>query len=86
MNKMMYSSKGKYSVLVFNLRQNYRWANSPDPENTLYTSVEYGRRTYGIWMFKDYSVFENLGDGGFINWALYGKFERDRGKVTFNKI
>ena len=86
LNKCMYSSKGNYSILVYNLQRNYKWDNAPDVANTLYTSVNYARVTYGIWMFKDYSVFQNLGDGGYLNWAFFGKIQRKDARVTFQPM
>ncbi len=37
---------------------------------------------FGIWVFED-GEFTNKGDGGWINWAFRGWFDRDGGHVKF---
>lgn len=72
MNTAWYESGEKYNVVVRNLSQDY-------DENLngvqTYGSAEYDGVTYGIWIFED-GEFTNKGDGGWINWAMRGVFER----------
>lgn len=84
--KSMYSGHGNYSVLVFNLQQKYRWEDEPAVDNTLYTSVTYGRNIYGIWIFQDNAKFQNLGQVGPKNWAYYGRIIKSGGNLTFFNI
>lgn len=79
-DEMGFGSKG-YNVMVFNL--------AVDHSDRLrgvrfYGSAKYGDLIYGIWVFRS-GTFENKGDGGFINWAFRGKFDRDEGKVEFRR-
>ena len=78
-NTVFYALKQKYNVMVFNLSQSYRH-NLKGVK--YYTSAKCGSVVYGIWAFEK-GVFENLGDGGFINWAFVGNFKRNGGHVTF---
>jgi len=71
---------GSYYVMVFNLRQGYVF--NPNPGSSYYRSANYGGITYGIWAFRGPVVFQNLGDGGWINWGFYGG-ERNNHTVTF---
>lgn len=71
-----------HNVMVFNLSQEY--------ENRLhgivfYASAVYHGITFGIWGFEG-GVFINKGDGGSINWAFAGNFDRDGGYVKFHKL
>lgn len=72
MNTAWYEGGEKYNVVVRNLSQDY-------DENVkgvkLYGSAEYDGITYGIWVFED-GEFTNKGDGGWINWAFRGYFDR----------
>lgn len=38
---------------------------------------------YGIWAFEN-GEFTNKGDGGWINWAFKGSFDRDGSHVKFH--
>ena len=65
----------QYNVLTVNMAQH------PDSghlnEVVFYGSVTYGDGTiFGIWGFKD-GDFTHEGDGGWINWAMKGWFDRD---------
>jgi hypothetical protein len=78
---------GKYNVMVFNMRQNYEFnppAGTFKFAQTTFNGGLTGNITYGIWVFSSAATFTNKGDGGFINWAFYGAFTRNRGTVTFS--
>jgi hypothetical protein len=72
-----------YNVMVFNLSQEYE----PRLKGIVfYGSAVYQRRiTFGIWAFES-GEFINKGDGGWINWAFTGNFERNGGYVKFHKM
>ncbi|WP_019547817.1 hypothetical protein [Streptomyces sulphureus] len=72
MNTAWYASGEEYNVVVRNLSQDY----DEDLNGVqTYGSAEYDGVTYGIWIFED-GTFTNKGDGGWINWAMRGVFER----------
>lgn len=75
------AKKGGYNVMVFNMRQGY----DTDIRNTavFFKQVIYNKIPYGVWIFNN-GTFTNKGDGGFINWAMYGNFKRDGKTVTFH--
>ncbi|WP_346997255.1 stress protein [Bacillus velezensis] len=81
MESLFYASGQKYNVMVFNLSQEYE-----DHFNGVqfYGSAVYDGITYGIWVFEDGS-FTNKGDGGWINWAFRGWFDRDGDHVEFHR-
>ncbi|MED1773665.1 stress protein [Bacillus velezensis] len=81
MESSFYASGQKYNVMVFNLSQEYE-----DHFNGVqfYGSAVYDGITYGIWVFEDGS-FTNKGDGGWINWAFRGWFDRDGNSVEFHR-
>ncbi|MGV7063777.1 stress protein [Bacillus velezensis] len=81
MESSFYASGQKYNVMVFNLSQEYE-----DHFNSVqfYGSAVYDGITYGIWVFEDGS-FTNKGDGGWINWAFRGWFDRDGDHVEFHR-
>lgn len=74
------AKKRGYNVMVFNLSQSYK----TDIRNTaeFFKLIEYDGIPYGVWIF-DKGTFTNEGDGGSINWAFYGDFERDGMTVKF---
>ena len=78
-----YSGKGKYSVLVFNLANDFIWHDVPDFDRTIYTPMYYGPYIYGIWIFQGPAKFENRGDGGIDNWAFFGRTEQVKNNLTF---
>lgn len=83
MESTYYSAGQRYNVMVFNLSQEYE-----DHFNGVqfYASAVYSNGvTYGIWAFED-GEFTNKGDGGWINWAFRGSFDRNEGHVKFNKL
>lgn len=80
-----YSVGGKYNVMVFNLEQPHSDGRLKGVQ--LYKSQKWGGTTYGIWVFER-GTFINKGDGGYINWAFKGSFNRkgNQGKrVVFRK-
>ncbi|MEK4313147.1 stress protein [Bacillus sp. FSL P4-0334] len=81
MESSFYASGQKYNVMVFNLSQEYE-----DHFNGVqfYGSAVYDGITYGIWVFEDGS-FTNKGDGGWINWAFRGWFDREGDHVEFHR-
>ena len=82
MESAYYAAEQQYNVMVFNLSQEYE-----EHFNGVqfYASAVYdGSITYGIWAFED-GEFTNKGDGGWINWAFQGWFERDGHYVKFRK-
>ena len=82
MESTFYSAGQQYNVMVFNLSQEYE-----DHFNSVkfYGSAVYtGGIVYGIWAFED-GEFTNKGDGGWINWAFRGWFDRDGSRVKFRK-
>ncbi|MED2911853.1 MULTISPECIES: stress protein [Bacillus] len=81
METTFYASGQKYNVMVFNLNQEYE-----DRFNGVqfYGSAVYDGITYGIWVFEDGS-FDNKGDGGWINWAFRGWFDRDNQHIEFHR-
>ncbi|MGW7490537.1 stress protein [Streptomyces sp. NPDC054786] len=84
MESAFYASGQHYNVMVHNLSQGYE-----DHLNGVkqYGSATYDGVTYGIWIFED-GEFTNKGDGGFINWAFRGVWERpdNGGYVKFSRI
>ncbi|MEA5603976.1 hypothetical protein [Nostoc sp. UHCC 0252] len=75
----------QYNVMVFNLSQGYT-KNFNNGIKTYFSAV-YDGVIYGTWIFED-GEFTNEGDGGYINWAFQGWFERtgDQGHhVIFRK-
>lgn len=68
-----------HNVMVFNLNQEYSKSLNG---LVFYGSAVYDGITFGIWGFYD-GEFTNHGDGGWINWAFTGWFERFGGVVKF---
>ncbi|KYG34257.1 hypothetical protein [Priestia endophytica] len=85
MEKAFFESGQQYNVVVMNLSQGY---NSDGLQGVQYfDTTDYDGVTYGIWVFEQ-GTFVNEGDGGYINWAMRGWFERtgDDGKtVNFHR-
>lgn len=81
MNTAFYAAGERYNVMVFNLSQDY-------VENfrgvKFYASAVYDGITFGIWVFES-GEFINKGDGGWINWAFSGWFDRNDKYVRFMK-
>gem|GEM_PF-3382020 len=84
MEQATFAANGKYNVMVFNMSQPYE-RNLRDVK--FFKQVNYQGVPYGVWIFTD-GNFTNKGDGGFINWAFSGKFQRSGNQghtVTFQK-
>ncbi|MFI0710689.1 stress protein [Streptomyces inhibens] len=72
MESAFYASGQRYNVMVHNLSQGYEeHLNGVQA----YGSATYDGVVYGIWVFED-GEFTNKGDGGYINWAFKGLWER----------
>ncbi len=82
MESTFYAAGQQYNVMVFNLGQNYHDQFSGVK---FYGSAMYQNLTFGIWAFES-GEFTNQGDGGWINWAFRGSFERNGNQVKFNKL
>lgn len=84
MEQASYAARGSSNVMVFNMSQPYERNIS---EIKFFKQANYQGVFYGIWIFKS-GTFTNKGDGGFINWAFNGRFQRS-GKqghtVTFQQ-
>lgn len=82
MEKTFTNAGQTYNVMVFNLAQDY---DKNLKGIKLYASATYtGGEIYGIWVFEE-GEFTNKEDGGYINWAFQGWFERNGGHVKFSK-
>lgn len=79
MESTFYSAGQRYNVMVFNLSQDY---NDRFNGVVFYGSAVYSGITFGIWAFQS-GEFTNNGDGGWINWAFRGWFERNGQHVVF---
>src|SRR5262249_17855268 len=80
-------TRGEYNEMWFNMQQNYDF--NPPAGTFKFAQATFkggltGNITYGVWVFSSAATFTNKGDGGFINWAFYGAFTRNRGTVTFS--
>ncbi|MDA1475244.1 stress response protein YvgO [Bacillus changyiensis] len=81
MESAFYAAGQRYNVMVFNLSQNYQERLRGVK---FYGSANYHGVIYGIWVFEN-GEFTNQGDGGWINWAFKGWFDRNGKHVTFRK-
>ncbi len=72
MEQATYAAHGKYNVMVFNLSQPY---DRNIQGVKFFKQANYQGVPYGIWIYSD-GTFTNKGDGGFINWAFNGRFQR----------
>ncbi len=79
METSFHNAGRRYNVMVFNLSQGYKYKFK---SIVFYGSAVWKGITYGIWIFKS-GEFTNKGDGGWINWAFRGWFDRDGGFVKF---
>jgi hypothetical protein len=87
LEQTMSRTGGRYNVMVFNMQQNYDF--NPPAGTFQFAPATFkggltGDITYGVWVFSSAATFTNKGDGGFINWAFYGAFTRNRGTVRFS--
>lgn len=81
METSFHEAGGNYNVMVFNLSQDYEERFTGVQ---LYGSATYGDVVYGIWVFEE-GEFTKKGDGGWINWAFKGFFDRNGDYVKFHK-
>lgn len=81
MNSAFYTARQRYNVMVCNLSLNY---DSQLESVVFYRSAVYDGVTYGIWVFEK-GTFTNNGDGGWINWAFTGRYQRNGRIVRFSK-
>lgn len=75
------ASGGRYSVVMMNLSQGYEERLET---KRLYANVRWGSINYGLWI-AEAGEFTNTGDGGYINWAFKGWFDRDGDTVRFHR-
>ncbi|MCD7034017.1 stress protein [Metabacillus sp. GX 13764] len=80
--KAFYAADEKMNVMVMNTSQDYDDTGLNGVQ--YFDTAEYDGVTYGIWVFED-GKFVNNGDGGYINWAFRGWFDRDGGTVNFHR-
>lgn len=79
-NTAFYAAGSRYHVMVFNL--NVEHAHGLEGVQS-YGSASYDGIIFGIWVFEG-GWFRNDGDGGYINWAFIGWFDRTDGFVDFH--
>lgn len=77
---MRFQSDYKLNVMVLNMSLDYE--SNLDGVH-YFDTFTYDGVIYGIWAFEE-GDFNNKGDGGYINWAFSGWFDRDGGEVKFN--
>lgn len=70
-----------YNVIIMNLSQDYDSSRLDGVQ--AYANVKWDNISYGLWIVEG-GEFENKGDGGYINWAFQGEFERDGNTVKFH--
>jgi hypothetical protein len=74
---------GDYNVVMQNLSQGYDAGGLEGVK--LYANVSWGSIHYGLWIV-DAGTFKNTGDGGYINWAFQGWWDRpDDQTVVFKR-
>ncbi|GAB4084454.1 hypothetical protein GCM10028784_10840 [Myceligenerans cantabricum] len=91
-----------YNVVAMHSEQDSHWIDEPDQmiyegryrlnSNKYHDDEEGddiagGRAVFDVYVFED-GTFSNDGDGGYVNWAWYGQFERggeDDKEVTFDR-
>ncbi|MEU8775790.1 stress protein [Streptomyces sp. NPDC048606] len=82
MEGSFYESGQRYNVMVINDQIEYYG----ELHNIVYDAKVSGiHGRYRVLVF-DSGQFWNKGDGGWINWAFRGVFDRDGGHVTFRKF
>ncbi|WP_420079097.1 stress protein [Streptomyces sp. JL4002] len=81
MEGAFYESGQRYNVMVINNANSY----TPNLRGVVYDAKVSGiHGTYRVLVFES-GEFTNHGDGGWINWAFRGWFDRDGGHVTFRR-
>ncbi|MEN0642551.1 stress protein [Alkalicoccobacillus gibsonii] len=76
---MKFQSDYQLNVMVLNMSLDYESSLSGVHYFDTFT---YDGVIYGIWAFEE-GTFNNKGDGGYINWAFSGWFDRNDGEVEF---
>ncbi len=79
MESAFYQAGQIYNVMVFNKNQHYE---EHFEGIQFHTQVTYEDIVYEVWVFEKGS-FKNQGDGGYINWAFKGWFNRSGSFVEF---
>ncbi|RSS83692.1 stress protein [Streptomyces sp. WAC06614] len=81
MEGSFYEAGQRYNVMVINDANRY----STHLQGVVYDAKVSGvHGTYRVLVFES-GQFTNHGDGGWINWAFRGWFDRDGGNVTFRR-
>ncbi|MFD8887249.1 stress protein [Streptomyces erythrochromogenes] len=81
MEGAFYESGQRYNVMVINNANHY----TPNLHGVVYDAKVSGiHGTYRVLVFES-GQFTNHGDGGWINWAFRGWFDRDGGHVNFRR-
>ncbi|MGW7414406.1 stress protein [Streptomyces sp. NPDC054863] len=81
MEGSFYESGERYNVMVINNSNRH----STNLRGVVYDAKVSGiHGTYRVLVFES-GDFANHGDGGWINWAFRGWFDRDGGNVTFRR-
>lgn len=88
-----------YNVVAMHSEQKSHWVDEPETlvhegryrlnspefhEDEEGDDIASGRAVFDVYVF-DKGTFSNDGDGGYINWALYGDVTRDGMKATFEQ-
>ncbi|HEY9867210.1 MAG TPA: hypothetical protein V6D21_23750 [Candidatus Obscuribacterales bacterium] len=81
MESAVHQAGDQYNVMVFNLGNDYERSFNGIQ---FFATAPYQNLTFGIWIFED-GDFTNKGDGGWINWAFSGVFDRHDKYVKFKK-
>jgi hypothetical protein len=82
-SKAFEADGGDYNVVMQNLSQGYDAGGLEGVK--LYANVSWGSIHYGLWIV-DAGTFKNTGDGGYINWAFQGWWDRpDDQTVVFKR-
>ncbi|KAL0478282.1 hypothetical protein AKO1_008524 [Acrasis kona] len=76
--------KSKGNEIIMNLEQSYDQVGLRDM--CMYETIKIEGILYGVWIFG-HGTFENKGYGSYLNWGVWGVFDRDEGsgKVSFPK-
>jgi hypothetical protein len=76
------NTRGRYNVVVLNMQQDSIF--NPNWQTTWFHSVNYAGTTFGVYVFSGGEHLERGGDGGWINWGMYGVYTRsgDGGRIV----
>lgn len=81
LEKLISGTRGQHNIMVYNMHQDYDF--NPNREWSWYTDQVFQGIRYGFWVFRGPVRFVNKGDGGWINWAFFGNFNRNGNTVDF---